>query len=565
MPKIPSMSSIPHERGQLIADLIAGLTFAVINVPQAMGNALLASVNPALGLHTLMIATPLGALFTSSVFMNVSTTGALSVAVGDTLTYYPVSQRTTALITLVILIGLFQLAFGIFKLGSLMRFVSHSVMTGFITGLGTLIILGQVNDLTGFSTTLGSKPLRLAELLLNLDQVDPFTTAVGLTTIGLIIAFSYTRLKKFAMILALVVVTVLATIVTTVADVDPILLVGDIATISRSLPTPELPKLSLVFGLLIPAISIGIIGLVQGAGVSQSYPNPNGKYPDISRDFLGTGLANIATGFFQGIPGGGSMSGTAVTIGAGARTRLTNVFSGLFVAIIVLLFAAVVKLLPMAALSGLLIVVGFQTIKPQEIATVWQTNQVSRVAMGLTFASTLVMPLQFAILVGVAISILLYVFRSSNEIRVVQFVPIEGGLPVEQPAPAELPSHQVTMLYPYGSLFFAATSAFEHSLPEAEKAQHAVVILVLRGHQEEGSTFIKVLSRYTKTLQKNGGKLILAGVSPSLRDQLRRTGAMTLIGEENMFMVQDQLGASMSAAYVSGRVWLEQKSKEPSD
>ncbi len=559
------MSTIPHERGQIIADLLAGLTFAVINVPQAMGNALLATVNPALGLHTLMIATPIGALFTSSVYMNISTTGALSVAVGDSLTYYPVPQRTTALITLVLLIGIVQLLFGIFKLGSLMRFVSHSVMTGFITGLGALIVLGQVNDLTGFGTNLSSKPLRLAELLLNLNQVDPFTTIVGLGTIGLIVAFTYTRLSKFAMILALVIVTVLTTLLTAVTEVDPIPLVGDIAKISRALPRPMLPTLSLVPGLVVPAISVGIIGLVQGAGVSQSYPNPDGKYPNMSRDFLGSGLANIATGFFQGIPGGGSMSGTAVTVGAGARTRLTNIFAGLFVAIIVLLFASVVSLLPMAALSGLLVVVGLQTIKPKEIATVWQTNTVSRSAMVMTFASTLIMPLQFAILVGVAISILLHIFRSSNEIRVVQFVPVEGGLPVEQPAPAELPSRQVTMLYPYGSLFFAATSAFESSLPEADKAQHAAVILVLRGHREEGSTFIMVLSRYSRALQANGGKLMLAGVSPSLLDQLRRTGAMDFIGEENVFMVQDQLGASMSVAYVSARAWLDQENKEPAD
>jgi SulP family sulfate permease len=194
-----------------------------------------------------------------------------------------------------------------------------------------------------------------------------------------------------------------------------------------------------------------------------------------------------------------------------------------------------------------------------------QLNISDRSAMVLTFASTLLMPLQFAILVGVAIAILLYVFRSSNEVRVVQFMPVEGGLPVEQPAPAELPSDQVTMLYPYGSLFFAATSAFEQELPEVDKAHHAVVILILRGHQEEGSTFIMVLSRYTKKLQANGGKLMLAGVSPSLRDQLRRTGAMDFIGEENVFMVQDQLGASMSAAYVSARVWLEQENSDSTD
>ena len=114
-----------------------------------------------------------------------------------------------------------------------------------------------------------------------------------------------------------------------------------------------LPDLSLIPALIMPAIAIGIIGLVQGAGVGQSYPNPDGKYPEVSRDFSGQGLANIATGFFQGIPGGGSMSGTAVSVNAGAKSRWANIFAGLMVAIIVLLFADAVKLVPMTALAEL--------------------------------------------------------------------------------------------------------------------------------------------------------------------------------------------------------------------
>ena len=141
------------DRGKLGADLIAGLTFAVVNVPQAMGNALLATVNPVLGLNTLMVATPVGALFTSSVFMNVSTTGALSVAVGDTLNYVSESQKTAALIALVLLVGLFQLSLGLLKLGSLMHFVADSVMTGFVSGVAVLIIVGQIGNLTGFTST----------------------------------------------------------------------------------------------------------------------------------------------------------------------------------------------------------------------------------------------------------------------------------------------------------------------------------------------------------------------------------------------------------------------------
>jgi SulP family sulfate permease len=560
-----SRSYLPLERGQLTADFIAGLTFAVVNVPQGMGNAVLATVNPVFGLYTLMIATPVGALFTSSVYMNVSTTGALSVAAGDALYYFPGEQKIAALVTLVVLIGLFQLASGLLKLGSLIRFVSQSVMTGFITGIALNIVLGALSDLTGYTSPYYIEIPKLADMVLNINQFDPLTTLLGLATIGLIVAFSYTPLSKFALILALAVITGVSVFLTSVLGVEPVELVGDIAYIPRSLPLPMLPDLSLIPALIMPAIAIGIIGLVQGAGVGQSYPNPDGKYPDVSRDFSGQGLANIATGLFQGIPGGGSMSGTAVSVNAGAKSRWANIFAGLMVAVIVLLFADAVKLVPMTALGGLLVVVGFQNIRPQQIALVWQTGLVARAAMVLTLLATLTMPLQFAILVGVAIAILLHVFQSSNRIEVVQFVPVERGFPVEQPAPADLPSREVTLLYTYGSLFFAAASTFEKKLPSVDEAHQAVVILILRGQPEVGSTFNGVLRRYATALQANGGKLMLTGVSPSLRHQLDRTGTTALIGEENLFMVQDQLGAAMNDALTAARTWLEQTKPEPTE
>lgn len=557
MEKVSLSSYLPTERDQLTADLIAGLTFAVVNVPQAMGNAILATVNPVYGLYTLMIATPIGALFTSSVFMNVSTTGALSVAVGDALYFFPTEQKTTALITLVLLIGLVQLIAGVLRLGSLIRFVSQSVMTGFITGIAISIVLGAIPDLTGYTSSFNSEIFRLADTLLNLDQGDAPTLILGLLTIGLIVGFNYTPARKFSMILALGVVTLLAVLVTAVFNVDSLVLVGDTATIPDSLPRPMWPDVSLVPALLLPAISISIIGLVQGAGVGQSYPNPDGKFPDTSRDFAGQGIGNIATSFFQGIPGGGSMSGTAVSVNAGAQSRWANILAGVFVILIVLLLADIVKLIPMTALAGLLVVVGFQNIQPKQVAIVWQTGLVARTAMVLTFIATLAMPLQFAILVGVAISVMLYVFQSSNQVEVVEFVLVEDGFPDEQPAPAELPSHQITVLYTYGSLFFASAPILEQKLPEPENAEQAVVILILRGQQEVGSTFIGVLHRYAEALQVNGSKLILVGVSPALREQFDRTGTTDVIGEDNLFREQAKLGAAMNEALAATRVWLD--------
>jgi SulP family sulfate permease len=152
------------ERGHVVSDLVAALTFAVVNVPQAMGHALLAMVNPVLGIYTLMVAVPIGAIFSSSVFMNVSTTGALSVAAGVVLLDFPAGQRAEALVVLVLLVGVIQLLAGLFRLGFLIRFVSNAVMTGFLNGVAVLIILGQLSDLTGFQSSFSNRVAQALDL-----------------------------------------------------------------------------------------------------------------------------------------------------------------------------------------------------------------------------------------------------------------------------------------------------------------------------------------------------------------------------------------------------------------
>lgn len=223
---------------------------------------------------------------------------------------------------------------------------------------------------------------------------------------------------------------------------------------------------------------------------------------------------------------------------------------------IVLLFAQSVKLVPMSALAGLLIVVGYQNLQPQNIVMVWQTGLVARTAMVLTLLATLALPLQYAIVIGVAISIMLHVFQSANQVRVVEFMPVENGFPIEQPAPSKLRDHEVMLLYTYGNLFFAAAATLEKHLPNAEEAKQAVVILILRGQPEVGSTFIGVLRRYAAAIQAGGGRLMLTGIDPRLRYQLEKTGTLALIGEENVFLEQAQLGMAMNEALAAARTWL---------
>jgi SulP family sulfate permease len=266
------------------------------------------------------------------------------------------------------------------------------------------------------------------------------TLLIGLLTILLIYWLGRTRVSKFSLILALVISSALAVLLNYFFALD-IKLVKDISEVPRSLPSLVLPDLKLIGSLIIPAVAVGIIGLVQGAGVSQTFPNPDGKYSNVSRDFLGQGAANLAAGFFGGIPAGGSSSGSALMVSAGARTRWANIFGG--ISVIVLLFSNLVELVAMPALAGLVIVAGVQMINLKSIQTVWQTNIISRTIMLITFGSTLVMPLQYAVLLGVAISILLIVFQQSNTVKVVEWVVGETGWPVERPAPKKIKSGKI--------------------------------------------------------------------------------------------------------------------------
>jgi SulP family sulfate permease len=167
------------------------------------------------------------------------------------------------------------------------------------------------------------------------------------------------------------------------------------------------------------------------------------------------------------------------------------------------------------------------------------------------------MPLQFAVLLGVAVSIMLYISQQANRIKLVEIIPQKSGFPVERPAPAQLPSHKITMLYPYGSLFYAAAKTLEENLPSAENTWKSVVIFLLRGYDEFGSTMIGVLDRYTRTVQDHGGKVMLVGLSEGVLSQLERTGLLELIGKENIFMAQAEFGIAANQAYESAQNWLE--------
>jgi SulP family sulfate permease len=308
------------------------------------------------------------------------------------------------------------------------------------------------------------------------------------------------------------------------------------------------------------AIALAIIALIQGAGVSKAYPNPDGNYPDSSRDFLGQGMSNIGAGLFQGMPIGGSVSATALNISSGAKSRWANIFSGLIVALIVLLFSGAVSLVAIPAMAALLIVAGVQSIKSERFMDVWDSGRAPRVVMLATLALTLAIPLQRAVFAGLLLSIIIYFFvTASREVRLTQLILHPDGTVTEETAPSELPGNAVTLLNIYGNMAVAGAETLEEKLPAVKAAERPVVILRLRPQEGIGSGFVAVLERYSQQLKGRGGKLMVAGVNPKVKRQLDRTETTSeILGEENVFVSTSTLSASTRAAYDAAQRWLQE-------
>jgi SulP family sulfate permease len=548
-----NLSGFRVPRETLFNDLISGLVMAIVSIPGGLANGLLAGVNPVFGLYSMIAGTTVAALFTSSVIMNVDSTSATALATLDALSSIPSDQHQPALVVLGLLVGLFMLVLGLLRLGFLVRFISNSVMTGFLSGLGVLTVLGQVGDLTGYASEAPNKVLRTADTILNWRQIDEASLAVGLMTILLILAISRTRLEKYSFLIAVLATTV----VVAVLDLPTVAVVGDATQVPRALPSIQLPQASLVLKLILPALAIAIIALVQAAGVSGSVPNPDGEYPDPSGDFRGQGAGNLAAGIVGGIPVGGSMSGTFLIQSTGGKSRWANIATGLFTAIAVLAVGPLIETIPLPTLAGLLIVVGVSMIKVPRIQTVWHTGPAPATIMGITFFATLFTPIQVAVALGAALHILLHVFRSAEAVRLERIVQLDDHTFSEVEVPQELPSGEIVILYPIGSLFFAGVAELEEKLPTVGGATGTAVIFRLRDRDEVGSTFIRALDRYTRALQKGENLLLLAGLNPRVVDQLEKTDLLDLIGEENIFPGQPQFGAALHLALAAAEKWME--------
>jgi SulP family sulfate permease len=547
------MRWLPFHRATLREDAVAGLVLGVQSVPDGLATGLLAGVSPLSGLYGYMLGTLGGALATSSAFMAVQGTGAMAMIIADIPGVQDAPDPSRALFTLAMLTGVVMLIAGLLRLGSILRFVSNAVMVGFINAVGVNIVLGQLANLTGFAAQGPNRVVRALVTFANPGSWNLPTLAIGLATIVLIVLFERTRLGAMGLVVAVVVTSGAAALLhwTSVATLN------DLGATISSLPRPQAPMLDLVPVLLLPAFSLAFVGLVQGAGISASFPNPDGRYPNASRDFIGQGVANVASGIFQGMPVGGSVSATALNRAAGARSRQSLVFTAIVMAIVVVAFGGVVGYVAMPALAGLLLLIGIRTIKPQNLRSVWGTGTVQKIVLVSTFVLTMIIPLQYAVLVGVALSIVLHVVHQSNQVTVKVQQPDADGHLVESDPPAVLPGGSVIILQPYGSLFFASAGSFEDQLPKVEAmSRGSVVLLRVRGREDIGSTVVRVLLRYAQQLADVESRLLIVSTNARVEDQLSVGGVVAVIGEDGLYRGDERAGATLARAVDDAHAWV---------
>ncbi|WP_219722123.1 SulP family inorganic anion transporter [Deinococcus planocerae] len=539
--------------GKLRQDTIAGLINAVVSVPDGLASAALAGVNPVYGLYTSIAAPVAGSALVSAQLMQVSTTTASALAAGQAIASYPAAQRDGALFLLVLLVGVFLAIFGVLRLGRLVRFVSHAVMTGFLTGVAAVLVLDQLAPLVGYSPRGANEIVQFVDLLRNPAQFNVPTVVTGVVALALVFGLARTRLATLASLVALVVPTLLVVLlgwgaVQQVADVSPI---------PRGLPTLTLPDLGLLSpALLLAALSLAVVIAVQGAGVSQSVENPDGRPVNPSRDMIAQGVANAASGLLSGIPAGGSVGQTALNVSIGARTRWAGIFGGVWMLAIVLLFPSLVGRVPMAVLAALMIQAGISAINTREVRSIWKTGGAARWAILVTFAATLVLSVPVAVAVGVGLTVILFLSSSASDVTVRERLTLPDGRVAEVVPPKTLPSEQVIVLDVYGSLFFAGARTLREALPSPQGSTRPAVVLRLRGRTRVGATLIEVLDDYADDLAEVGGRLYLSGVDEDVGEQLREAGKLDMGGSVHVVPAGDVIGASTDQAVTSARGWL---------
>ncbi len=527
----------------LRADLLAGLTGAFIVLPQGVSFAMIAGLPAQYGLYAAIVPPVIAALFGSSRHLVSGPTTAISIILFSTLS--PLAEPGSAdyirlALTLTFMAGLFQLAFGLVRLGTLINFVSHSVIAGFSAGAALLIATSQLKHALGVPVPGGSSFLTSWTFLLkSTGQINYYELSIALVALGCAIVAKALKPKWPGLLFALIAGSLVSLAAN--GQAHGVRFLGELNGQLPSLSAPDF-TLDTLRTMAPGALAVAFLGLIEALSIARSIAVKSGQHINGSQEFIGQGLSNIAGSFFSGYASSGSFTRSGVNYDAGAVSPLASIFSALFLAVIVLVVAPLTAYLPLSAMGGVILFVAFKLIDVHHIREILKSSRPDTFVLVVTFAGTLFFAIEFAIYTGVLLSMAIYLTRTSHP-HVTPLVPdplddrrtlinarkIDSGL-----------CPQLSMVRVHGSLFFGAANHVAEALEEIDKENPKHLLIVGYGINFIDVSGAMVLVQEALRRQKSGKALYLCRINRDVSQFLVHGEFMKQIGEGHLFDRENQ-------------------------
>ena len=528
------------------ADFFAGLTGAIIVLPQSVAFATIAGMPLEYGLYAAMVVPIIAALFGSSFHLISGPTTAISIVVFATVSKYavPGSEEFVALaLTLTFLAGVYQLVFGLAKFGLLVNFVSHNVVIGFTAGAAILIASSQIPYILGIHIPRGEGFINTwIDLYSGVGEFNIYLLIVGLGTLVSAIIIKLIRPKFPYLLIGMFVGGFLAFYLSSFTD--SIETVGVMPAYFPPLSSPNF-SLSSLKSLAPEAFAIALLGLIEASSIGRSIATKSNQRINPSQEFIGQGTSNIVGSFFSGYASSGSFTRTGVNFESGARTPLSAILAALFLMVIVLLVGPLISYLPYAAMAGIILIVAYNLIDFQSIKKTFTYSKSESVIFTATFLSTLLFELEFAIYLGVLLSLMLFIAKTSApEVHTLAF----GSPPGEDIRKLQsirktplVQCPQLKIIRIDMSIYFGSINHIQKQISRIVDNQRIYHILIVAS----GVNFIDLagiegLLIEHRRLKALNGNLYLVDVKSSTYEFMEKVNFVSEIGRENFFESKEE-------------------------
>lgn len=517
----------------LKADFLAGLTGAVIVLPQGVAYAFIAGLPPEYGLYTAIVTPIIAALFGSSHHLISGPTAAISIVVMSVVSSFGIAPgsafiATTMLLTL--LAGLIQLGLGLLRLGTLVNFISHTVVVGFTAGAAVLIGTSQLKHILGVTVGAG---LHFYEELMQLARavadLNPYSLSIGLFTLVCAVIIRRFWRKAPYMLLAMLLGSLFCLLIDGASQ--GVKLVG---ALPGTLPPFAIPQLDAesVSRLLSGAFAVALLGLIEAVSIARSIAIRSGQQIDGNQEFIGQGLSNIVGSLFSCYAGSGSFTRSGANYDAGARTPLAAIFAALLLVIILLLVPGMTAYLPMPAMGGIVLLIAWNLIDFEHLLGLARAHRNEAITLVVTLLATLLAELEFAIYIGVFLSLAFYLRRTSRP-RLTVIAPLEREngrylRNVSRYQNAECPQIQIVRID--GSLFFGSLEHLQRQLNQVLEQGQGAVLLVAKGVNHIDLAGAQLLQSEIANLERAGRAVVISSLKGYVRDELEAMGQLQKFG-----------------------------------